>query len=211
MFEGIDEEELSFEIIYKPLKNDKNKIRIFGKKFVKNNKNNWKIIYKEQEYELEEYFENIDNNYNYKDLIKIKLILINNIIDFSYMFYKCKALLSFKDTPEINDSKMNKTSNNLSESCTLSSFPSESKTDFCNYPEKYEKFYDKEYNQLNPILMESKISSISKQYSSDSTDIDMSNKFFKDNPLSKLIISENCNMYYMFYECNSLISLPDMS
>ena len=46
----------SITIIYKN-NNDDNKIRIFGKEFVENNKNNCKIIYKSKEFLLKEYFE----------------------------------------------------------------------------------------------------------------------------------------------------------
>ena len=42
-------------------------LRIFGKYFVKHNKNKCKIIYKNKKYKLKEYLEEIDNNYNRKD------------------------------------------------------------------------------------------------------------------------------------------------
>ena len=70
------------------------KIRLFSKNFVKINKGKSKIIYKNKIFELSEYLENIDANYNYKDLVKIKLIFINNIIDMSYIFNDCDSLLS---------------------------------------------------------------------------------------------------------------------
>ena len=57
------------------------------------NKGNYQIIYKNKEYKLNEYFDNIDNNYNINDLIKIKLRIINNICNFSYMFKDCDKLL----------------------------------------------------------------------------------------------------------------------
>ena len=56
-------------------KNKHNKLRIFGNIFVKNNKDKCKIIYNNIEYELKEYFEEIDNNYNKQDLITFKLII----------------------------------------------------------------------------------------------------------------------------------------
>ena len=62
----------------KTIKN--NKLRIFGKTFVNKNKNKGKceIIYKNKQFELKEYLEDIDKNYN-KNLIKLKL-KINNIL-----------------------------------------------------------------------------------------------------------------------------------
>ena len=40
-------------------------IRIFGKKFIKHNKNKCKIIYNNKKYKLKEYLNEIDNNYNH--------------------------------------------------------------------------------------------------------------------------------------------------
>ena len=84
-------------IIYKI--NRDNKMKIFGSEFVKNNKDNWQIIYEDKEYELNEYF-NI--SYNIKDELKIKLRGINNIINMSCMFYECSSLLSIPDISKWN-------------------------------------------------------------------------------------------------------------
>ena len=73
----------------KPIENNKERVRIFGKKFVKNNQDKCKIEYKDKIYELKEYFEDIDNNYNHKDEIRFFLIGINNINDMSYLFHSC--------------------------------------------------------------------------------------------------------------------------
>ena len=106
----IVEKNFDFLIIYKFHENEKDeeyekvedngikeaKNRIFGEYFVKMNKKNSKIIYKNKEYELTEYFEDIDKNHNYNCnyLILLKLKFINNKIDISHMFYNCKGLLS---------------------------------------------------------------------------------------------------------------------
>ena len=89
-----NEEHNCIEIVYESSTLYKNKIRIFGELFVKNNKEKCKFLYKDKVYQLKEYFEK-KNNENYKDLIKIKLIGINNITNMSYMFYECSALKSF--------------------------------------------------------------------------------------------------------------------
>ena len=93
-----DVENLDIEIIYKNSKN----IRLFGGEFVDNNKDKCKIIYKSKEYELNEYFNNIDNNYNGKDEIKIILRIKDIINNVSCMFYRCKTLLSFPDNYQLN-------------------------------------------------------------------------------------------------------------
>ena len=86
----------SIIINYKIGKND-TKIKIFGENFVKNNKNNCHIIYKNKKYELMEYLEL--EKLEKLEFLEIKLIGINNIIDASYMFYECEYLISL---PNIN-------------------------------------------------------------------------------------------------------------
>ena len=95
-------EKYEFEIIYQPKEKNEEKVRIFGTKFVKRNKNLSLILYKDKEYELKEFFEDIDNNYNHKDKFLIQFKEINNIIDLSYMFCGCESLLSIKELTHSN-------------------------------------------------------------------------------------------------------------
>ena len=67
------------------------KNKIFGEKFVENNKNKCKMIINEKEEELCSYY-NIEKIE--KKVLKIKLKGINNINDMSYMFCGCESLLS---------------------------------------------------------------------------------------------------------------------
>ena len=131
IFNEFEGENFGFEIIYKPNENKKEKIekiknlkkqfnffldtdkeysgdvlRIFGKKFVKHNKNKCILIYNNKKYELKEYFEEIDNNYKNKDIIKIKLYGINNISDMSRIFYGCYYLTSVLDYPKRKEKKI---------------------------------------------------------------------------------------------------------
>ena len=106
---------ICYEMIYKPNENKEEKkekmkyykfidkkeytgelLRIFGRYFVKHNKNNCRIIYKNKIYKLKEYLEEIDNN-NYGDIIKLKLIIFNNIINMKEMFYGCYHLTSISE------------------------------------------------------------------------------------------------------------------
>ena len=74
-----------------------NNIKIFGSKFVENNKNICKMIIDNNEYELSEIYNAERNN-----KLKIKLKIINHITDMSYMFYGCSSLLSLPDISEWN-------------------------------------------------------------------------------------------------------------
>ena len=90
------------EKVPEEIQNKKN-IIIFGNKFVKNNKNKCKMIIDNKEYELMSEY-NIEN-YK-KNRLEIKLKVINNIIDMSYMFYNCQSLLSLPDISKINTSNV---------------------------------------------------------------------------------------------------------
>ena len=74
-------------------------IRIFGKRFVKEKEKKCKIIYNNKKYKLKEYLHEIDNNYNHSiKEIKLKIIGINNITDFTDMFHGCFLLLSVSES-----------------------------------------------------------------------------------------------------------------
>jgi len=66
------------------------KIRIFGDKFVENNKNKCKMIINDNEYELNTHIN--EDIINRKKSFEIKLKEIETITDMSYMFYECTDL-----------------------------------------------------------------------------------------------------------------------
>ena len=78
-------EVIDIRIIYKSKKENKDKIRIFGKNFVKNNKDKAKIIFNGNEYELKEYFEDFIHDED-KYEIRLTLRIFEDISDLSYMF-----------------------------------------------------------------------------------------------------------------------------
>ena len=71
-------------IKYKINKND-NKIKLFGKLFVIHNKKNCKIMCEDKLYDLNEFFD-LTNYNKSKDILEIKLIIINNITNMSHLF-----------------------------------------------------------------------------------------------------------------------------
>ena len=101
------EEYIYFEITYKL---NKNKTKIFSDDFISFNNDKCKIIYKNKEYELKEYFEELDNNYKNEEKISLILRIDRNITDINGMFYGCDELLLIRDNPIINYSNNN---NNL--------------------------------------------------------------------------------------------------
>ena len=73
------------------------KTKIFGQKFVNNNKNKCKIKYKNKDIELKEYLESFESfdaiHYNHNSLIQFTLTGFNNINDISYMFEGCNLII----------------------------------------------------------------------------------------------------------------------
>ena len=83
-----------FKLTFKKQEINKGKMRILGKNFIENNRTKGGIIYNKNEYNLMEYFEDIDNNNNHKDIIKLLLYLDKSIDNISYMFCGCESLIS---------------------------------------------------------------------------------------------------------------------
>ena len=201
---------------------DEGKIRIFGKEFVNNNKNNCKIIYNNQEYELTETF-------NIQDKLEIKLRGINNVtnmsclfakcknlislpdiskwntenvINMSYLFYKCKSLKNLDDISKWNISNVKYIHGMFSGCSSLSSIPDISK-----------------WNTENIILMGgifSHFSSLTPKDNSKFTDIkiglfDLCSSLKSLPDISKWNTNNVTIMYRMFSGCSSLNSLPDIS
>ena len=111
-------------IIYK-INKGKNNIKLFEKKFIENNKNKCKFIYKNKEYDLQEYL-NIDNLN--KEKIEIKLINIKNITNMNNMFRDCSSLLSLPDISKLNINNITDISYMFYCCSSLSSLPDISKS-----------------------------------------------------------------------------------
>ena len=94
------------EMVYVPKENNEKDVRIFGEDFVYNNSDKCKIIYKNKEYQLKQFFKDIDNNYNNKDIISFQLDGINHITDMSWLFSECNSLISLPDISKWNTSKL---------------------------------------------------------------------------------------------------------
>ena len=71
----INENNSEIDIIYKKSRNTRDKLKIFGEEFVKNNKDKCKIIYNNKEYELKEYLEDIPNDNRGKRVRNKRIIL----------------------------------------------------------------------------------------------------------------------------------------
>ena len=186
--EGSGYEKQIMDYILQNIDDDIKKLRLFGQVFVNNNKENCRIIYKNSEYELTEYLDDIDNYYNPNELILIKLRIIKELTDMSYMFSGCKALISFPDIIEENEnvseiSKITAPENN-------SYLGSYIKKDFLK--NLISCLNTKKVNNMKALFA----GCISLSYLSDSLNWNTSNV---------------TDMSYMFFRCKSLFSIPNLS
>ena len=108
--------------INKHLPFSESKIKIFGSEFVKNNKNNCKMIIDNKEYEIAEEY-NVNNN----EKLQITLNGINNVIDVSFMFDECYYLSSFPDIHKWNTDNITNMSHMFNKCYSLQSLPDISK------------------------------------------------------------------------------------
>jgi surface protein len=81
-----------------------NNKRIFGKKFVENNKDKCIILREDILYSLSEFYEENNINNKEKKEIEIKLIQIERITDISYMFSDCDSLKYLPDISNLDTS-----------------------------------------------------------------------------------------------------------
>ena len=211
LYNEINDKNLEIEIQYKPIKtntkNKKEKLRVFGKQFIKNNINKCKIIYNNFEYDLCEYIDDIIYKYNSNEIITIKLKGYNNITDMSYIFQWCESLSSLPDISNWNTSNINDMSSMFSECKSLSSLPDVSKWNTSNVNNMNYMF--------NGCESLSSLPDISKW---DTSNVNNMNYMFNGckslsslPDLSKWNTSNVNNMSGMFYECESLSLLPDIS
>ena len=77
------------KLTIKYLKKQKERIRIFGEQFVKNNEKILKMEIEGEKRELSEYYDNKEKEYNFIDISLIGMENVNNI---SYMFAGCSSL-----------------------------------------------------------------------------------------------------------------------
>jgi len=207
LYTEMNDKNLEIDLNYKPKEDNKNKVRIFGKNFVSNNMQKCKILYNGNEYDLKEYLEDIDNKYNNKDSVLIKLKGINNITDMSYMFYGCNSLSLISDVSIWNTSNVTNMGYIFDGCSSLSSLPDISKWNTNNVINM--KYMFRECNSLLSLPDISKWN-ISKVYNMDSI-FRGCNSLLEFPDISKWDTFNLTNIKHMFRRCESIKYLPDVS
>ena len=183
------------------------KIQLFGEDFVRNNKENCKIIFENNEEKLNA-FRGIENMQKQNsDILEIKLRIEKKLENMSYMFKGCQYLYSIDDMWNFNTNSVTNMSNMFAYCYKLSSLGVISNWDTSNVTTMESMF-------SNCFSLKS-LPDISKWNTSKVTS--MQCLFYKCNSLEKLPdisnwnISNVVNIESMFNECSSLSNLPDIS
>ena len=186
---------------------DDDKIKIFGKEFIENNKSNFKIIINNIEKELCEYLDNIEVKKFDQNIIEIELQQINEPTNLSHMFSGCKNLYSLENSSNLNLSKVTNMNNMFFGCSNLSFISNTSNWDTSNVRNMGDMF-----SGCSTI---SSLPDISKFDTSNVTNLSYmfsgceSLSYLPD--ISKWDTSNVTNLSYLFYWCKSLTYLPDIS
>ena len=182
-----------------------NKIKIFGKNFVNNNKNKCKILCNNKIYELNEYFD-ISNYSNKNNILEIKLQGINNITDASYMFHECNSLSSLSDLSKWDVSIVTNMSHMFYE-CQLLYLPDISNWNVINVTNMNSMFGWCYKLKSLPDISNWNINNVKDISSIFCCCFDLSSL----PDISKWDINNINSMFQMFSNCRSLKSLPNIS
>ena len=204
-----------YKMIYKR-SNNTEKLRILGENFVKHNKNKGNIIINNKKEKIKSIIP-IDN---YKPN-KIKIILIKNIYNISYMFKDCVLLESLSYITTIKENKID--DENIEDDIqvidteNINSINNENNSiNVKTISDDNTEYYWSDISSIK-IYSETNESSLKINFNNL---IDMSHMFSNCNSLKyipdisqwKVNNTGNMvNMGYMFSNCSSLLSLPDIS
>ena len=212
----------------------KRRVRIFGDEFVKNNKDNCKIIFDNNEQELSAFFD-LKNIEIKEQILEIQLKEINNLKNLSHMFNECSSLFelpsTLSDLKTENETSFSYMFNNCNQ---LVSIPDISKWDTKNVKDMSYMFCNCSSLKALPNITKwntdnlTDLTGMFKQCSSIISFPDISNwntgnvtsmkSLFSDCfrlsilfDISKWDTKNVTNMNAMFEKCSALASMPDIS
>ena len=194
------------ELYYKPKEDNEEKVKIFDKEFINNNRDKCKIIYENYEYDLTEYFNDITYDYNNKDSFNLKLRGVNNITNTYNMFNFCNSLQSLEGS-KWNTINITNMKNMFGVCNSLSSLSGISNWDTSNVSNMSFMFNGCHELSVLPDISNWNTSNVD----------DMSFIFYGCSSLislpdiSKWDVSNVTDMRSMFNTCSSLSLLPDIS
>ena len=187
--------------------NINDKIKIFGKNFVENNKNNCKIILNGKEIDLCIHLNKKDLNL-VDNTLRIKLKGINNIINISYMFERCESSsISIPDIAKWNTNKIIDMNHLFYKCYTLNILP-----DISNFNTENVTNFNSMFCCCGSITSLPDISNWNTNKVTDMGHLFSECYLLQILPdISKWKTNNVTNMKNMFYQCISLNDLPEIS
>lgn len=184
----------------------KGEIRLFGKEFVRNNKENCIIFVDNEKKELCEFFtytqDEIDDN-----LLEVKLLETKPIQDMSYMFANCEALSLLPDFHKWDVSQVREMRYLFSGCCNIVSFPDLSEWDTSNVVNMSYMFSHCESLKMLPDLSKWDVHKVNNMCCMFNHCVSLT----KLPDISKWKMNSAINISYMFNGCCSLPSFPDIN
>ena len=119
------------EIILRYKIEKENKVRIFGEIFVNKNKNNYRVIINNKNYQLTSFID-INKLEIKNDILEVHLKQLRNTLDISFMFFKCNSLLSIENITNWNLENIINMSFLFADCSSLKSLPDISKWNINN-------------------------------------------------------------------------------
>ena len=185
------------------INNDK-KIKIFGKAFVENNKDKCHIMIDGNKIDLCEYID-LSKDFKKQEILELKLIGIQKVINMSYMFYCCSSLKDLSDISEWNTQNVTDMSEMFYYCSSLISLPDISKWDTQNVTNMNYMFCHCDSFITLPDISKWNTQNVNKMYGMFSNCC-----LLKDIPdISKWNIQNVTNMKFMFFGCNLLKKIPE--
>ena len=186
--------------------NNSNKIKIFGKEFVKNNINNCEIIYKGKEQKISEYFE-INNNIKENGELEIILKETNIITNMSHLFSGCLSLIEIRGISQIDTKFVTNMSNIFNDCSYLRYLPDELVWDTNQITDMSCMFRNCSSLRCLPDISKWKTYNVTNL-----KEIFSGCESLEEIPdISKWRTSKVINMNRIFSGCSSLKKLPDIS
>ena len=182
---------------------DNSTIKIFGKKFVENNKNLVKMIIENKIYELSSEFK-LENLKNINDILSLKLKGVQKITNMNYMFESCSLLKNFDN---INTENIKSMIGLFSKCSALTKIPNISYFNTKNVTNMKRMFFACSSLKSLPDISNWNTSNVT----------NMSFMFYECSSLKSLPginkwdLSKVKYLYRMFYNCKGLENLPDIS
>ena len=197
-----ENQESTYSIFYK-INHPHERIRLFGSKFVENNRNNCEICIDFEEMDLKEFYEVKDNE---KEL-KVVLSLNSKVTDFSYFFCGCSMLKKFEAFQNLKFENITSISNMFYGCSSLESLPDISNWKTYNIEDMSYLFYECSSLKSLPDISKwntNKVRNMKSMFSFASS--------LKSLPNISEWDTQNIeDISEMFYGCLSLEEIPDIS